>query len=676
MERSNGKVFSISRAFAVPAGLGLLGLLVALGGCGNGSGASSTVQAPVAESLSGVVMGGRQPVAGATVKFWGAGLSGAGPTHLATVTTNQNGGFTGVTFSPTPAPGQIVYAVASGGDAGSGMNSAIRLASVLGPYCSGNGCNFPDFVNINELSTVAMAYSLEGYTDLSGGIVGISGPTAGPGLANAVATFANLVNNRGGSVFLKGTDCTGSGEPDNCYALEKLNTLADITAACVNSNGPASTACGGLFDATSPAEDDTFSALFSIVTEASVRNDSTGIFNLLPSGQQIYSPALSATPNDWTLSLVYGGGGLCFSEGIAIDAQGNVWVANYLPWDKGQTPHGHISEFSPIGAAISPNSGANCNTSGGFQGGGLQGPVNLAIDASGNVWVANWNGGDGTEVSEFNSSGVPVSANGHKISGISPGPYVIAISPDGTIWVLDNGNASITSLDPNGTEIAQYHGGGIAYPLGIGIDALGNVWTANYGSNSVAEFSPSAATWISPAHGYTGGGLQYSPQSLALDANGNVWVPEFYSSNYPADGSVMSELVGGDTPPASCPANPGPGDTGCPLSPADGFTGGGLFAPDIVAIDSAGHLFVSNFHGNSLTELNVADGSALSPTGLTGGYRNPVINQPEGVAIDASGNVWMATNSSVNKGPSKLLKFIGLAAPVKTPMLGGLPTAP
>jgi len=105
-----------------------------------------------------------------------------------------------------------------------------------------------------------------------------------------------------------------------------------------------------------------------------------------------------------------------------------------------------------------------------------------------------------------------------------------------------------------------------------------------------------------------------------------------------------------------------------------GYVGGGLAHPQGIAVDGAGNVWVSNFRANALTELagavSASPGTALSPAGGIGSSANLV--QAYALAIDASGNVWV-TNSASNA--NKLTEYIGLAAPVKTPLIG-LPTAP
>lgn len=636
---------AFTRAIRNLAATSCLVTLGALTACGGGSGASSNSPAPPPSSgiqMTGTVMGGVVPIAGSAVSAWIANPTpSAAATQIGQGTTNNNGQFT-FSFTSVPANGQVVYLLAQGGDAGSGSNTAISLMTIAGAYCAAgqSGCAFPASVTLNELTTLVSLYSLAAFTQVSSGGVNVSGVS--PGLGNAALSFASLVDAATGTAtFQNPGACTGTGEPVNCNALRKLDTLSNALAACVNSAGSGSTACQGLFQQTGNTSD-TLSAAFAIVTQSPVRDDGAGVFNLVQSAASVYAPSLASAPTDWTLAVSYTGGGLFQPAGIAVDAQGNLWVADY------QQPAGAVSEFAPDGVPLSGSIG--------FTGGGLQGDFGLAVDASGNVWVANWNGGNGTSVTELATDGTPLSgANGFTGGGLL-GPIAFALAPDGRVWVANSGNASITELNAAGQVSGPFTGGGLGYPISIALDAAGNIWVADQGSSAVSEFNASG-TPVS-ANGYRSGGIN-SPAGLALDIAGNVWVSNFLSDS-------LTELVGGNTPVSSCPPSPSSADTGCPRSPAGGFIGGGLAGADNLAIDAEGRVFVTNFHSESVSEFS-STGQALSPAS---GYTNPALVLPSGIAIDASGNVWVA-----DFGAGSLTKFIGLAAPVKTPLIG-LPAKP
>ena len=87
-----------------------------------------------------------------------------------------------------------------------------------------------------------------------------------------------------------------------------------------------------------------------------------------------------------------------------------------------------------------------------------------------------------------------------------------------------------------------------------------------------------------------------------------------------------------------------------------------------IAIDGNGNVWAANSGANSLSEFSSA-GTPLTPAA---GYAGDGLNGPLALAIDAAGNLWVIndTNSS-----SSVSEFIGLASPVKTPLLG-LPQRP
>jgi hypothetical protein len=97
-----------------------------------------------------------------------------------------------------------------------------------------------------------------------------------------------------------------------------------------------------------------------------------------------------------TGSGLFTGGGLQYSQAIAIDGASNAWIANT---HFGSPANGDLSEFSQNGQVQSPNAGYTSSTMSSTN------PMALAIDGSGDVWVTN-NGN--SSVTEFIGAGVPV----------------------------------------------------------------------------------------------------------------------------------------------------------------------------------------------------------------------------------------------------------------------------
>ena len=101
-----------------------------------------------------------------------------------------------------------------------------------------------------------------------------------------------------------------------------------------------------------------------------------------------------------------------------------------------------------------------------------------------------------------------------------------------------------------------------------------------------------------------------------------------------------------------------------------------------IAVDGNDNVFVANFNGKRLSYLCGANPSNCPPGFNTGdpispdgGYTFDGLVRNTGVQIDPSGNVWLANNWEIvpaptNPGGHQLVVFIGLAGPVKTPLIG------
>jgi streptogramin lyase len=180
-----------------------------------------------------------------------------------------------------------------------------------------------------------------------------------------------------------------------------------------------------------------------------------------------------------------------------------------------------LSEFSSTGTPISGSSG--------YTGGGLSAPSGVAIDASGNVWAADNGVSGGTEggnsLSEFSLAGMPISGSTGYTGGGLVNPFTLAIDPSGNIWVTDSDPATaISEFNSSGVAISGssgFTGGGLNAPVGIAFDGAGNVFLSNYGGNNISKFD-SAGAPISNTNGWQGG--LSGPAEIAIDGAGNAWV--------------------------------------------------------------------------------------------------------------------------------------------------------
>jgi streptogramin lyase len=220
----------------------------------------------------------------------------------------------------------------------------------------------------------------------------------------------------------------------------------------VNSNGSTATGttCASLFEAATPpggsTPTDTLTAALNIAR--SPANSVNALF-ALAAPNAVFQPMLSAAPTNWLIGIHHTGGGLAQPTGVAVDAAGNIWVANAA---------NNVSEFGPSGAALSPAAG--------YTAGSLSSPSALAIDLSGNAWVTNLTGSV-TRLAPLGASATNFTAGGFNQ------PSAIAIDGSGNVWIANNGKSTVSGLTSSGSVIngTPYSGAGVSAPGGIAISA-------------------------------------------------------------------------------------------------------------------------------------------------------------------------------------------------------------
>jgi sugar lactone lactonase YvrE len=658
---------------------------VATNAPGNTSGTTSTTS--VASALKGHVHGGQNPISGAHVYLFevtpgGYGnpstslLQNLGPTQTdgngnEFVITQANGSFSVTSTQYHCDSGDQVYLYAVGGNAGFGTNPHAGLMAVIGQCGAGNSFSPAPTgtIQMNEVTTVAAAYALAGYaedaTDMSGNENGNAMSNAG--LANAAANAAVLASIETGSALAPGVNGTA--------VQNEVNTLADMLAACINSNGTESatpapgTACYQLLTTGTQAYGNAGATANDTATEAIyiAHNPSynTALYSLATASSP-FQNVLTTQPNDWTIAITYADATFNGATDLAIDATGNVWVTNNDPCSSQVVSTVTINtycitEVSPKGQDLSGPTG--------YLAGSLNQPYGIAIDTNtpGNIWIAN-NDGDantaaaGTAITELTpATSTTVTSNGFANATLVE-PWGIAVDGyTGGVWVADFGNNYLSEFQPgSGFVFTSPQGsGGLNDPTGVAIDGNDNVWVANSGGfsgDTISEFY--GATGLLGSHVNVGDpypGTPFTvgamPEKVAIDPNGVAWTPNYGGSAVGVANASVSQYNNTNTPVVE-----------------QNFTEGGITGtyggPYGIAVDGAGNIWIANYgpgevsYTGSITELN-NNGSPSSPAN---GFQ-PGLNKPDSIAIDASGNVWV-----VNNGDGTLTELIGAASPVPVPL--------
>ncbi len=640
---------------------------------------------------------------------------------------------TGFTFSGTTAvagtsTGTATYTYTTPATPATNNNSIVELATLGNCPSSGNfstaGNGALSFIYMNEVSTVATAYTFQPFTlstNTDAWHIGTSGTTqALLGIANAADTAAQLYNIQGGTLISGTQDGEGhlanvqtisssgnSNQGNGLVPQATIDSLADILANCIDSVpttvGTPTTQCTSLFNiatddgtTTGTKPVDTATAAINIARFPAGNNSSNNvdttyaadIFALQGTGTFPYVPNLSAAPNDWTIAINFpytavtayplvSNNTLGKAESIEVDALGQIWITAQTADD--------IVRWSPLGIANAANPLGYI-------------PGYVSIDGSNNAWTGNAVGDTGifeagyngvfttTFGSGYNKAYVNIAdkagddyffANTAAVGGVggTGGNYEMFEYPAGSTPSTTPTQYSISpSIITAGDNIA--HGA---------IDASGDFWLTTETSNQISRVTATGTRVFAFATPNSGGGTgnQNQPEFPAIDHNGNAWIPIQSTA-----GQVYKVTPTGGTTILTSNGAGGTTATGAELSSTFGS-----------AVDGNGNVWITNRSGNYGTVSGVAgtntililNGSGAITGGTTSqagagtiGTVNTAISPPTNyvpaaqysgsavtkllndslnVAIDPSGNVWIT-----NYLGSAVVELVGAAAPVVTPL--------
>ncbi len=618
-------------------------------------------------TVRGRVTGGDVPISGATVTLYATGT--AIIETLGSAVTDGEGNFK--IRGGKPSGSGIIYVIARGGRplGNASSNDAIALMTVIGRVD-----RRPDFITVNELTTIASVWTNAQFLDGNAIIGNASGVD---NAAGNVGNIADIEIGGLGDVILNGVN--GS----RTSMLARVNTLANIIASCVTLETP--DACGALFAASTPpggrTPSDTLQAAHNIALNP--WNNIAELYALSIVATP-YVPALNTPPGAWTIALKFTGGGLDAPGGISIDENGNVWATNNFLFgsqsDLADCPIGGIgaTKLAPDGTPLSPTFG--------FSGGGIDGAgFGIAVDQTGNIWIGNF---QGDRLSLLAPDGTPLSPDGAGFTagGTTSKVQGTIVDFSGNIWFVNNRPAE--SCPECGNSLTIFPGGDpemfvtfsfpgtdiLDEPFDVALDLNDNLWITNGRGNTVTQLDQLGNPLFQTEEFCCG---ISEPKAMAIDSLGNVWVSNLTGVIDPRQGTVtLLDPFG-----ANAPGSP--------------FTGGGITGPWGIAVDGDDNIWVADFLGKNLVNLcgvrtencppGLTTGDPITPeTGYTGGG---ALQHLTAVEIDQSGNVWVANNvndldvcfkmsdigcmqMSTECGGDGLVVFYGLAAPVETPLIG------
>src|ERR1022692_190075 len=246
-------------------------------------------------------------------------------------------------------------------------------------------------------------------------------------------------------------------------------------------------------------------------------------------------------------------------------------------------------------------------------------------------------------------------------NNVSLAVSVAGTGPFNYQWQLNGTNLPngiITTVAGNGTYGYSGDGGAatnaeLNEPIGVAVDSTGNLFIADYANRRIREMKTSGLIITvagNGTYGYSGdGGVAtnaelFNPTDVAVDATGNLFIADFNNNRIREVGTngIITTVAGNGT---------------------NGFSGDGSAATNAefyyaasVAVDTTGNLFIADSQNNRIRK--VGTNGIISTVAGNGGYgdfgdggpaTNAELSIPSSVAVDATGNLFIADNNYIRK---------------------------
>jgi sugar lactone lactonase YvrE len=350
-------------------------------------------------------------------------------------------------------------------------------------------------------------------------------------------------------------------------------------------------------------------------------------------------------------------------QGLAVDGAGNLYVTD--------TSNQTIRKITPAGAVTTLAGSVGQMASWDGTQGGFRNPAGLAVDATGNLYVADRGNSSirkvtaaGVTSTLAGTSGSSGSADGTGATARFAAPSSLALTAAGDLIVADTNNHLLRRITAAGVVTTLAGGAGLSgsadgtggtarftYPEGVAVHANGNIYVTDRGNQTLRQVTPGGVvTTLAGSPGLSGtldgtgsAARFYNPRRIAVDGAGDLWV---------SDGSQTLRRVtitGVVTTAAGTASAYGWVDGPATSARFNGLAG--------LATLPSGRLAIADEFNHAVRLLDLTHGlstfaGAPPQAGNADGFATSArFAGPQGLTVDGNGNAYVADpgNSSIRK---------------------------
>jgi sugar lactone lactonase YvrE len=347
---------------------------------------------------------------------------------------------------------------------------------------------------------------------------------------------------------------------------------------------------------------------------------------------------------------------------VAVDGSGNIFISDrFNNRIRVVNSAGIITTMAGSTAGFSGDGGAAASAQ-------LSNPLGIALDRSDNLFITD---SGNNRIRVVNAAGIITTFAGNGTAGFSgdgggapsaqlTSPVDVSVDGSGNVFIADRGNYRVRQVNSAGviTSVAGRTGDGgpaafaqFYFPNTVAVDGGGNVFVADTDIHRIRKIDTSGVVTTVAGNGsggFSGDGgpatsaQLYFPAAIAVDAAGNLFIADTRNQRIRkvTSAGVITTIAGNA-------GGTGAGADGTPALQAQ------LSDPSGIAVDGAGNVYISETGAHRVRQINtaelistVAGNGTMGFSGDGGPATSAQLALPAGIAVDGAGNVFIA--DSVN----------------------------